>query len=70
MDTARSGTGNGLPAGVFAEAVREAVTRKSPAECLAAVINMATASATRSVNSSAAAPPAPAGPSHRPRRDQ
>ena len=44
MDTARSGTGNGLPAGVFAEAVREAVTRKSPAECLAAVIDMATAS--------------------------
>ena len=32
MSTARSGTGNGLPAGVYAEAVREAATRKTPAE--------------------------------------
>jgi len=41
MDTARSGIGNGLPAGVFAEAVRTAATRKSPAETLSAVIDMA-----------------------------
>jgi len=44
MDTARSGNGNGLPAGVLAEAVREAIARKSPAQSLAAVIEMATTS--------------------------
>jgi len=44
MNTARSGPGNGLPAGVYAEAVRQAATRKSPAEALAAVIDMAVTS--------------------------
>lgn len=44
METARSGKGTGLPAGEFAEAVRDAVTRKSPKDSLAAVIGMATAS--------------------------
>jgi hypothetical protein len=44
MSTARSGTGDGLPAGVFAETVREAVARKSPAQSLAAVIDMAAVS--------------------------
>jgi len=44
MDTARSGTGNGLPAGVYAEAVRTAITRKSPADALAAVLDMAVTS--------------------------
>jgi ANTAR domain/GAF domain len=44
MVTARSGSGNDLPAGVFAEAVRDAATRKSPADALAAVIEMAVSS--------------------------
>jgi len=44
MDTARSGPGRGLPAGVYAEAVRQAATRKSPAEAAAAVIEMAVTS--------------------------
>jgi hypothetical protein len=44
MNTARSGTGNGLPAGVYAEAVRTAITRKSPADALAAVLDMAVTS--------------------------
>jgi hypothetical protein len=44
MNTARCGPGNGLPAGVYAEAVRQAATRKSPAETLAAVIDMAVTS--------------------------
>ena len=44
MNTARSGPGHGLPAGVYAEAVRTAITRKSPAEALAAVIDMAVTS--------------------------
>lgn len=44
METARSGSGNGLPAGDFAETVRDAFARKSPAESLAAVITMATTS--------------------------
>jgi hypothetical protein len=44
MSTARSGNGNGLPAGVYAELVRDAITRKSPADALAAVIDMAVTS--------------------------
>jgi GAF domain-containing protein len=44
MDTARSGSGTGLPAGVYAEAVRDAAARKSPGETLAAVIDMAVTS--------------------------
>ena len=44
MDTARSGIGTGLPAGVYAEAVREAAARKTPAEALASVIEMAVSS--------------------------
>ena len=44
MNTARSGTGSGLPAGVYAEAVRQAATRKSTSETLAAVIDMAVTS--------------------------
>jgi len=41
MQTARSGPGTGLPAGSYAEAIRDAAARKSPAETLAAVIAMA-----------------------------
>lgn len=44
MGTARSGSGEGLEAWVFAEAVREAASRRSPAEALAAVIGMAVTS--------------------------
>jgi GAF domain-containing protein len=40
-ETARSGAGTGLPAGFYAEAVRDAAARKSPTERLAAVIAMA-----------------------------
>jgi hypothetical protein len=43
MDSARSGSGNGLPAGVYAEQVRAAITRKSPEDALASVIEMAVA---------------------------
>jgi hypothetical protein len=44
MDTARSGHGTGLPAGMFAEALRDAVTRKTTVQALAAVIEMAVTS--------------------------
>jgi hypothetical protein len=44
MNTARSGNGGGLPAGMYAELVRDAITRKSPADALAAVIDMAVTS--------------------------
>lgn len=41
IKTARSGPGTGLPAGSYAEAIRDAAARKSAAETLAAVIAMA-----------------------------